>query len=177
MEHEITTFSMKFTFADYGIIGFLLLSVLISLFRGFVRECLSLTTWVVAVVIALKFNSQLTTFLEPYIATPSLRVFASFGILFVITLLLGGLLSFLLAKLIACSGLSGTDRCLGILFGLARGILLIGVMLILITFTSFSNDDWYKNSLLIPHFSSLVIWLKSFLPQALEHVTEVVKTI
>lgn len=176
MEHEITSFT-KFTFADYGVIGFLLISIFISLFRGFVRECLSLVTWILAVIIALKFHSQLNFVLEPYISTPSLRVFASFGILFIITLILGGLVSFLFTRLIVCTGLTGTDRCLGVLFGIARGVLLVSVVIILLTFTSFTEDEWYQHSILIPKFNPIIDWLKTFLPQALKHVTEVVHNI
>lgn len=162
------------TWADYAIIGIIVSSVLISLMRGFVREALSLTSWIIAFWVALKFNDQLSFILAQYIATPSLRLVASFGILFICTLILGSLVGFLLSRLIVSTGLSGTDRSLGLIFGLVRGTLLVGIILLLISFTSFAKDDWYQHSTVIPHFQSLVLWLKGFLPDTMKQISTLV---
>jgi membrane protein required for colicin V production len=171
MEHSNL---LGITWADYAIVSIVVFSVLISLMRGFVREALSLATWIVAFWIALKFNGTLSVFLAAYIATPSLRIFASFGLLFVFSLILGSLFSFLLSRLIISTGLSGTDRSLGLIFGLVRGTLLVGILLLLISFTSFAQDSWYKNSVAIPHFQPLVTWLKGFLPDTMKQISGLV---
>jgi len=165
---------LEMTLADYIIAGIIIISVIISLLRGFVREALSLANWGVAFWVALNFNDKLSDVLTPYIATPSLRLAASFGMLFIFTLIIGSLVSFLISRLVVSTGLSGTDRSLGLIFGLARGILLIGIALLMISFTAFAKDDWYQKSILIPHFQSLVIWLKGFLPETMKKLSEMV---
>ena len=163
-----------FTYADFAIVAIVLISVAISFSRGFVREALSLSTWVIAFWIALSFNKQLALFLAPYIATPSLRTIASFAILLIVTLVLGGLLGFLLSSVVSSTGLSGTDRSLGMVFGFGRGILLVGIALLLLSLTSFTQDSWWNNSVLIPHFQPLIAWLKGFLPDKIAQVSNFV---
>jgi hypothetical protein len=77
------------TWADWTIVGVLVLSALISIKRGFVKEALSLATWVAAVIIAIIFADRLAVLLEDHIATPSVREMAAFALLFVATLLVG----------------------------------------------------------------------------------------
>lgn len=163
-----------FTYIDYGIALVIILSITISFGRGFVREALSLSSWIIAFWVAFTFHDQLALLLTPYIATPSLRIMASFSILFFITLLLGALLGFLLSRLIVSTGLSGTDRSLGMAFGLTRGVLLVGIVLLLMSMTSFTQDSWWQNSVLIPHFQPLLIWLKGFLPDKMAEISNFV---
>lgn len=150
--------------ADYSIIGIIAVSVLISFSRGFVREMFSLFTWIVAFWIGFKFSTQFSDLLSSYIKTPSIRVIAAFIILFVVTLILGSMLNFLITQLIVKTGLSGTDRMLGTIFGIARGVLLVSVILLMASLTAFAQDQWWRSSTLIPHFQWLIIWLKGFLP-------------
>lgn len=162
---------LHMTWADYAIVGIIVASILISLLRGFVREALSLATWIAAFWVALKFNNQLSDLLSSYITTPSLRIVVGFSLLFVLGLIIGSLVGFLLSRLIVSTGLSGTDRSLGLVFGLARGILLVGIILLLLSFTNFTQDDWYQHSLMIPQFQSLIVWLKGFLPDTMKQIS------
>jgi len=150
---------------DYAIIGIVVVSTLISLVRGFVREALSLATWAVAFWVAFKFNALVANLLINYIKTPSLRLVASFAILFVVILIIGALVNFLIGQLISSTGLSGTDRLLGMLFGVGRGLLLIGVLVLLASMTAFPQDDWWQKSVFIPHFHGLAEWLHGFVPK------------
>lgn len=165
------TLNFTLTYADYAILGIVVLSTLISLMRGFVKEALSLATWIIAFVIAFQFSESLAQILAPYIATPSLRVIVSFSGLFIATLILGALVNFLFSRLIVSSGLGGTDKSLGMIFGLIRGILLVAVMLSLLTLTAFTQDQWWVNSVFIPHFKPLIVWLKGFLPEKIEKLS------
>lgn len=161
-----------FTWADYTIIAIVGLSAIVSLARGFVREALSLITWVVAFWVAFTFSGTLSDLLVNTIKMTSLRTIASFGILFVATLLLGAFINYLIGQLVDKTGLSGTDRVIGVLFGAGRGILLVTVLLLAAQLTPVTQDPWWKQSILIPYFQPLEIWLHGLLPKT---VTEQLK--
>lgn len=164
---------MMLNWADYTILGVIGFSTLVSVTRGFVREALSLITWIAAFWIAFHFITPASQLLAHYIESPTLLMLASFGALFIITLLLGGLINYILVQLISATGLSGTDRVLGIVFGGARGVLVITAFLMAAKLTPMPKEDWWKASLLIPYFNPLEVWLHSILPQSvLEHLPD-----
>ncbi|BBB29434.1 CvpA family protein [Neptunomonas japonica] len=144
--------------ADWTILGIVGISGLFSIKRGFVKEALSLLTWVTAFVIARLFTDALATVLSDYIQTPSFRIASAFGILFVLTLIVGALVSNLVSLLVEATGLSGTDRILGMGFGLARGALVVVVLVALLGGTPAVLDAWWKESELIPHFVLMETW-------------------
>lgn len=146
--------------ADWGILGIIAISSLFSLKRGFTREALSLVTWVAAFIIARVFSDALAIFLTPYIETPSIRLVASFAILFIATLIVGAVVNNLFSLLIDATGLTGTDRILGMGFGIARGGLLVIVLIALVGLTPAVNDLWWKESTLIPHFKTMESWTR-----------------
>ena len=154
---------MTFTWVDWVIIGTIVVSALISLTRGFVKEALSLLTWVIAGLVAWMFGGAFADLLTGYIETPSLRVIVACGILFVLTLILGGLLNYLIGQLVVATGLSGTDRFLGMVFGAARGVLLVVVAAGLLSLAPVEADDWWRQSQLIPHFLLVADWSKDFI--------------
>ena len=119
---------MAFTWVDWAIIAIIAISSLISLKRGFVKEALSLVTWIIAGVVAWMFGGALSQHLTDFIEMPSARVIAGCAILFVATLLVGALVNFLIGELVRVTGLSGTDRFLGMVFGGARGALLVATV-------------------------------------------------
>ena len=149
---------------DYVILGIIGLSALISLIRGFVREALSLMVWVAAFWVAWSFFRELAAQLD-WFNVPSVRLGVAFAMLFVATLMLGALVNFLVSQLVEKTGLSGTDRLIGVLFGAARGALLVAVLVLLAGLTPFPEDPWWKDSQLIGYFQELAIWLKTLLPE------------
>ncbi|ROR99961.1 membrane protein required for colicin V production [Sinobacterium caligoides] len=147
--------------ADWVIVSTLVLSCVISLWRGFVKEALSLVVWVAAFFVAMTFGDRMNAFLVDSISTPSLRQMASFGLLFVITLVIGTLINHLVAAVVRMTGLSGTDRLLGTVFGAARGVILVLAILILAPpILGIDQDSWWKQSLLIPKFLMLEDWAR-----------------
>ncbi|WP_313305766.1 CvpA family protein [Stutzerimonas balearica] len=154
---------MALTWVDWGIIAVIAVSSLISLKRGFVKEALSLLTWIVAGVVAWMFGGALSHHLEEFIATPSARVIAACAILFVATLLVGALVNFLIGELIRVTGLSGTDRFLGMVFGAARGALLIVVVAGLVSLAPVHEHLWWRESALLPHFLLVADWSKNLI--------------
>jgi membrane protein required for colicin V production len=154
---------VAFTWVDWAIIAIIVISSLISLSRGFVKEALSLLNWIVAGVVAWMFGGALAGHLTDYIETPSARVIAACAILFVVTLLVGALISYLIGELIRVTGLSGTDRFLGMVFGAARGALLVVVLVGLLSLAPVQEDIWWQQSTLLPHFLMVADWSKNLI--------------
>ncbi|RMG29771.1 MAG: CvpA family protein [Gammaproteobacteria bacterium] len=152
------------TWADYVIIAILAVSTLISFFRGFVREALSLATWVAALWVALSFSPRVAEFLSRWIETPSIRSLVAILVLFLLVLLAGGILSFLVSALVEKTGMSGTDRALGMIFGLVRGVVLVGVLVLLAGLTPAPRDPWWQASRLMPYFVEVAQWMRGWLP-------------
>lgn len=154
---------MAFTWVDWAIIAIITISGLISLSRGFVKEALSLLTWIIAGVVAWLFGGALSQHLVDFIDTPSARVIAACALLFIVTLLVGALINYLLGELIRVTGLSGTDRLLGMVFGAARGGLLVVVLVGLLSLAPVQQDPWWRESTLLPHFLLVADWSKNLI--------------
>lgn len=144
--------------ADWAIIGIIVLSGVISLKRGFIKEAMSLLVWVLAFIIARMFSANMATLLTDYIDVATVRYAAAFAILFAATLMVGALINYLIGTLVRMTGLSGTDRLLGMIFGIARGGLLVVVAVALIKHTPLIEAMWWYESALIPEFLMLEEW-------------------
>ncbi len=144
-----------FNWADWVIIAILSLSCAISLIRGFVKEALSVAIWIIAFGVASWFSPKLAPLLAVYIDVISLRQMVAFASLFVATLLVGGAVNYLFSTLIKATGLSGTDRLLGVLFGATRGFIIIMVIVLYLPkMVPVDQDLWWSESRLISHFLS-----------------------
>lgn len=150
---------------DIIIIGIIAFSILVSLWRGFVSEALSLGGWVLAFWIASSFYPYLSGYLTQinsvYLQNSEfLRNGVAAAILFLVTLIVCGVISALLQKMVDMTGvLSTTDRILGGAFGVLRGVLIVAAILFFLdTFTAASQTELWKESQLIPHFDFIVKW-------------------
>ncbi len=145
-------------YIDLIIIGIIIFSVIVSLLRGFVREVMSLASWVVAFLVANHFYPYLANYLTQ-IESVYLRNGTAIGILFIATLIVGAIVNYIISQLVDKTGLSGTDRVLGACFGFLRGVLIVAALLFFVdTFTNFSQTEVWKSSKLIPHFGFIVEW-------------------
>ncbi|RUO18629.1 CvpA family protein [Aliidiomarina haloalkalitolerans] len=143
---------------DIAIIAIIGLSIVISLIRGFVREALSLAVWVAAFVVASQFYAELAAFFTS-IQDDIVRNGVAVAILFVLTLIVGALVVYLISTLVEKTGLTGTDRLLGAIFGALRGILIVSAILFFAdAFTAIAQQNWWQESLLVPHFSIYIQW-------------------
>ena len=151
---------------DYAIIGVIILSALISIVRGFVKEALSLISWVLAFFIASRFYMYITSYLT-YFDSDVIRIAVAIAILFISTLIVCAIISYIIGQLVQKTGLSGTDRVLGICFGVLRGILVVALVLFFIdTFTPLSQSQEWKQSQLIPQFHFIIRWFFDFIQQS-----------
>ena len=149
---------------DFLILGVIGVSTLLSLLRGFIREAISLASWVAALWIGIAFFRDLSEFLQPWVATPSVRDVLAFAGLFVAVVLLGGLVNYLAGQLVSKSGLTATDRMLGTVFGVLRGAIIVAALVLLAGLTALPEDPWWAQSILLEHFQGLAEWLRGFLP-------------
>lgn len=148
---------------DYTILGVVALSTLISLIRGFVKEAISLIVWIAAFFIASHFYSQLAPFLTR-IDDQIVRNGVAIGILFISTLIVGALVNYVISLLVEKTGLTGTDRVLGAVFGFIRGGLIVSAVLFFVdAFTPLSSIDAWQSSLLIPEFRIVIEWFFEYL--------------
>ena len=149
---------------DYTILALVALSAIVGLFRGFIREAFSLSSWGIGIWVGITFSRQLSEYLEPYVTFPPLRLGVAFLCLFLIVLLLGNMAGYLVTQLVNKTGLTGSDRFLGLFFGIGRGVLVVAVIILLAGLTPLPESPWWHESQLIAPFQSLAFWLRDQLP-------------
>ncbi len=150
---------VDWTWADWIIVGIISLSSLVSIWRGFVKEALSLGIWIAACGISLLFHENFAYLLLDYIPTNSIRKMAAIGVLFASTLVVGAMLNYLISELVRMTGLKGTDRLFGMVFGFMRGAIMVLVMVIFLPpLLGVDQDLWWQESKLIPQFMMLENW-------------------
>ncbi len=152
------------TMVDWILLAIVLISTAIALVRGFVKEVISLVTWLAAFGIALAFSQTAAVLVPDAVDIPSARVAIAFVALFVVVLILGGIINWAVSKLVETTGLSGTDRSVGMVFGLLRGVLIVAGLLLLGGFTALPQEAWWQASKLIPHFQVVAEWLLAVMP-------------
>jgi len=152
------------TWIDFVIIGVIFISCFISLIRGFVREALSLTGWIVSFLIAWRLHGSFSTFLHDSISNLNLRLIVAFFTLFTVSMVMFAIVNFFAGKLVQRTGLSGADRAIGVLFGFLRGIVLVSALVALAGLTQIPKTEVWQHSYLVVKFQAVAIWLTGFLP-------------
>jgi membrane protein required for colicin V production len=151
-----------FNGVDWIIIVTLTLSVMISLWRGFTREAISLAGWVAAFDVANLFAGELGTLISQWITSVTGRYVVAYAILFVVTLIVAGLLGRLGKQVVKVSGLSLLDRMLGTVFGFARGVIVVLVAAYFLRqLVPPQNLPWLHQSQLMPQMDMLAHWVQA----------------
>lgn len=162
--------------ADIVILIIVLLSSVIGLMRGLFKELISLLVWFAAVMLALYFSTAMGDVLSGQIADESIRTVVGFFIIFLATLILGGIVQVLVKQLISSTGLTGTDRFLGFIFGSARGVLICIVGLIALQ--SFELEaGWWTESRIIPELLAFEDDVLELMGKARDVVVEVTEEV
>lgn len=148
---------------DLIIGGIMLLSVLVGVVRGFVKESISLVSWVVAIGLAVVYTSQLAEHMT-FSKTSFIKNLTAFLLIFVGTVFIGAIINYIVGGMIRRTPFSVPDRVLGSLFGVLRGGFFITVLVLIAGLTPFPDEKWWQESYAIPRFQVLAIWLKDRLP-------------
>jgi membrane protein required for colicin V production len=158
--------TLKLTTVDYFTLVVLLTSALIGISRGLFKEVLALASWFVAAWVAYRYSNYLSTeWLSSFHLEELVSLGASFLILFVLTLIACGLLGGIVQKIILSVGLSLTDRFLGLIFGLMRGILIVVVLATLALLTPIPQTIAWQQALTRPAIETAVGFIKAWLPE------------
>lgn len=149
---------------DYGFIAVILISALIGLLRGFVRELLGLATWVAAFAVAWLAAPWMNDLLLPHVETPSVRKAAAYAGLFLGVLLIGGVITALISGHVRKSVLAAADRTVGGGLGLLRGLVICGLFVLIGGHTVLREDSWWSRSALIPRLQWVADGLATVIP-------------
>lgn len=157
---------LHFNWVDYGIIGIVSLSILIGMVRGFVREAMSLITWIAALTAGVVYCETAANWFSG-ISVVGIRLLLAFVLIVLAILVLGGIISHLIGQLIRSTKFSITDRIMGTVFGGARGAAIVAAIILVTSSTFVVNEPLWQASTLIPEFNPLSTWLKEKLPDDL----------
>ena len=152
------------TWIDYTVIAIVGISVLLSFIHGFVRELLSLASWVVAFVVAQMFAGDLAPQLPAALTNPSLRLLAAFLCVFLAVMVGMTVLAMVISQLIKTAGLGFADRALGAVFGLVRGFVIVVIAVLLAGLTTLPRQPAWRHALLGEPLVILANWVKVWLP-------------
>ena len=151
--------SMNIT--DYLVVAAVVISAMVGAMRGFLREAIAVVTWVVALFIAWHFSELVEPHLGGLLAGSHVRPWAARVIIVVLVLLVGAGIGASLAHFVRLSIFSGMDRFLGFVFGATRGIVLLGVFVILGQLLRLEDERWWRQSILIPYGESIANGLRA----------------
>lgn len=149
---------------DYLVLGILLASAILGAWRGLVGEILSILAWVLALVAAWMFGAEIGAALYSGIGDSMLRLVAGFVTVILLVLVVIALLKLLMRGLLKAIGLSLTDRMLGVLFGLMRGLAILLVIVILGGLTSAPKQPWWREARFAPPLETIVLAGRPWLP-------------
>lgn len=149
---------------DYVVLGAVALSLLLGVWRGVVSEILALLAWVAAFVSARTWAAPAGEMVAVGVAEPAWRQVAGFLAVFVAVLVLFALARWLLSLLLKAVGLAPLDRVLGAVFGIARGVLVVWVVVLLAGLTALPQQQWWRQAMLAPPLETAVLAAKPWLP-------------
>jgi membrane protein required for colicin V production len=156
---------------DILIVVAVAISVVIGIFRGFVKEAISIAALLFAIWAALYFGPSVGTVSDGWLNSEEMQMWFGRALVFMVILIIGSLLGWGISKLIRLSVLSGLDRFMGSLFGAVRGILLIALFVFGGQLAGFDDEDWWANSGLIPYAETVAAWIEEMAPQGIELIT------
>lgn len=153
------------TVFDYAVLLILVVSIIISLIRGLVREVLSLASWIGAFFVAKFASPVVSDWMPGAVSHPGVRLALAFVLVMIATVLLFSLVSLQLAKLVKLAGLTGTDRMLGAFFGFARGLVIAVFAVLIVGLTPLPQEQYWRDAMFRPPLETAASWMRPLLPE------------
>jgi membrane protein required for colicin V production len=153
---------------DYVLLSIFGVSAIIGVFRGFVKEAISLIGWIAAIWGAWQYGANVSAWLPDFVDDATVKIWAARLLVLIGVLIMSGLISRLVSFLIDKTGLSGTDRMVGMVFGLARGMVLAGLAVNLLEVAGFDEAPWWPESKLIPYAAPVAQRLSDIATEGLD---------
>lgn len=150
--------------ADLAVLAIIGLSAVLSLFRGFVREAIALAGWIAGLWVAFNHVHIGAGWFVRWIESPEIRLVLGFVVLLAAVLIVAGVAARLAGGLVDVTGLGGTDRVLGMLFGAGRGAIIVAGLVLVAGFTDLARETWWRESVLLPRFEALADEVARILP-------------
>jgi membrane protein required for colicin V production len=160
----------QFNWFDYVLAVIVFLSLILGIKRGFLREIISIITWLAAFFVAILFTNDVAVYVSNFIKSELLANFVSFFALFVATWIVGSIINYIVTKLVQKTGLTIGDRFFGAVFGCVRGILIILLIVFLISVTNFQSAKWYQKSRLTYWLQGVSSWIQDSAIKAVKKV-------
>jgi membrane protein required for colicin V production len=154
---------------DYLVIAAVVISAIVGAMRGFLREAVALVAWLLALFVAWHFADLIEPHLGGLLAGSYVKTWAARVIIVILILLLGAAVGAILNHFVRLSIFSGMDRFLGLIFGLLRGVVLLGVFVILGQLLRLDGEKWWTRSLLIPYGESIANGLRGLVGEDRVH--------
>jgi len=154
---------LSLTGFDYGVIAILFASLALGMWRGLVGEVLALLAWVLAALAAWQFGREIGALIT-VIPDPGLRILAGYAAVFVGVVFVLALVRLAVRGLLKALGLTAVDRVLGVLFGVARGMLIVLLLVAVGGMTSAPREPWWARARLAPPLETAVLASKPWLP-------------
>lgn len=168
--------SLSLSAIDLLIVGLIAVSAVLSLYRGFLSEFVSLAAWVVAIWVATAYSVKVAPWLPAAIdeiqfslggtavQLANLRTGVAFVLLLVAVLIMGAIVNHLLSRFVLGGSLSLMDRALGLGFGVLRGGIIVVILILAAGLTRFPETPWWSESDLVGTFEPFAVWVVDQLP-------------
>lgn len=162
----------QFNWFDYVLSVIVFLSFIIGIKRGFLREIISIFTWIAAFAVSMLFTNKLAIYSSAFIKSEFFANIVSFFVLFIATLIVGSIFNAIITRLAQKSGLTFGDRFFGAIFGCIRGILVILLVVFVISVTNFQGSNWYQKSQLTYWLQGISSWVHDNAIKAVKQVQQ-----
>lgn len=156
--------------ADWFILGLIVVSSVIGILRGFMREAISLVTWIVGLWLAWTFSDVVEPHLGGMLGQPNVKVWVARLIVLVVILLIGTVAGTVVSYVMRHSPFGAADRTLGFFFGLLRGGILVGVAVIFGQTVDLHREGWWKESALLPYAEHVGDWVRHLVDDVGEEI-------
>lgn len=151
---------------DLIVLAIIAISIIISFIRGFIKELISLLSWVFAAWIAFALSKPLSSLIT-FVEIESMRILIAFLIIFILMVFVGALVNYLVGRVVRKTPFSLPDRMLGVGFGFLRGFIIVVLLVFFAGLTPLPKDAWWKQSFTINQFEHAAVWFKELLPESI----------